>query len=333
MNRADQAKWLENHKRLALFATAIFLLPLYLLFKQLSWQILFFSINIALLGICHGSIDHLKFCLKNGRLSPKRFAAFAIAYLVLAGLVLHAWCNDPVSMLIAFLSISCIHFALSEANEMTMFEKIVWGSMPVISPCFLHRNDVICLFSALTGHQVDFTTQFAVALQVLGFLLLGLAALSLVIGSLSALEEGNPTKLMNQAANLTLLVGYVLLPPLLSFTLYFCWWHSARECIRLISNLTTVNFADGFLQFTKSAAPLTIASWVLGMFIFRSINHPGAMVSQQQITSIFFLLSSLTVPHMFVSMIFANSKLTDSKCISGNSQLRLPTRWTRNESY
>lgn len=286
-------------------ATATALIPLFLLVKDLNGQAIFFIANVLLFGVCHGSLDHLQ-CPpdRTGRVGGFRLLGFGSIYVALAGLVLYVWLRDPGPMLVSFLSISCLHFALDEDEQLPFIQRLLWGFLPVLAPCFLHVQAVSQLFSFLIGSQTAFSSEMIAALRMLGFIVCGLAFATLVVDIFAAIEKRSRASLIDSIPGALLLISSIILPPLLSFTIYFCWWHSLRQCIKLVGLFRTETFYPGLLRFMKAAAPLTLGSWALAAIIYAIVPRPGVGENfAPQIRTIFYLLSALTVPHMVLALI------------------------------
>jgi Brp/Blh family beta-carotene 15,15'-monooxygenase len=300
--------WLALHRRLATIWTAAAFLPLFFLFRDIHLQVVFFIFNVALFGISHGAVDHLR-CPpdKKGKVGIFRLLSFGVLYIGFSFLVLYVWLHDPGPMLVSFLLLSCLHFAMDEDEALPFAEKFLWGSLPVLAPCFLHAKAVGEMFSFLTGAPGDFSLALNTSLRLIGYLLLGLAVASLVVDTLGALEERSKNRLAVGASELLLLSCYLFLPPLLSFTIYFCWWHSIRQCLKLIAEFDATDFRRGLVAFARSALPLTLGSWLMACFLYLMVaSTSSAQQFALQIRTVFYLLSALTVPHMFVEIMLSN---------------------------
>ncbi|CAN5220069.1 Brp/Blh family beta-carotene 15,15'-dioxygenase [soil metagenome] len=301
--------WFDLHRRYATVATVVAVVLLLSLAKSLQWQVFFFVFNVLLFGVCHGSCDHLrcppdKYC----NVGIARLLLFAASYLAFAALVFYVWLHDPGPMLVSFLSVSCLHFAMDEDEMLSFPKKLLWGILPVLAPCFLHARDVGQLFGFLTGSQGEFSEQLNTVLQLFGFLVLGLASASLIVDIFGALQQQSKRMLAISISELALLLSYVLLSPLLSFTVYFCWWHSVRQSLKLSAKFDSSDLGRGLGKFIKHAIPFTLGSWLMALILYLTVSEPGSHQEfAQQIRTIFYLLSALTVPHMFISMFFANA--------------------------
>ncbi len=299
-------KWLLLQRKVATGATILALLPFSLLAHNLQGQVLVFVVNILLFGVCHGSLDHLR-CPpdRKGNVGKLRLAVFLIIYVALAWLLLKVWLTDPGPMLVSFLSVSCLHFALDEENHFSFGKKILWGFLPVLAPCFLHAVAVSEVFSFLIGTHVSFSASMAEVLKILGGMIVGLACSSLMLDFCAAWEGRSKIAFVECLTTAVLLLSYVLLPPLLSFTIYFCWWHSVRQCLRQISEFDSGNFANGFSIFARKAAVFTAGSWLMALVIYYVATNTATAnnTSIQAVRAMFYMLSALTVPHMFLTMI------------------------------
>jgi Brp/Blh family beta-carotene 15,15'-monooxygenase len=313
-------EWLRLHRKVATVATLLALLPFSLFAANFHWQVSIFLFNVLLLGVCHGSLDYLR-CPpdKDGRVSGLRLSLFLLAYIFLALLLLWVWFHDPGPMLVSFLSVSCLHFALDEEQDLSFAKKCLWGFLPVLAPCFLHSEAVSEVFSFLIGSQVSFSASLSEVLKILGCMIVGLACSSLLFDFCSACEARSKAALFDCFSSLVLLLSFILLPPLLSFAIYFCWWHSVRQCLRQIAQFDSVSFANGFSIFFKKAAFFTFGSWLMAVIIYLIATNSlpsvfdsavgysallkNSAAPEQATRAMFYLLSALTVPHMFLSLV------------------------------
>jgi Brp/Blh family beta-carotene 15,15'-monooxygenase len=305
-----EENWLSLHRRLATIATALALVPLLFLCKDVTGQALFFILNVLLFGVCHGALDHLQ-CPpdKNGSVSGFRLIAFGGIYLALAGLILYVWLHDPGPMLVSFLSVSCLHFALDEDRNLAFAHRLVCGFLPVLAPCFLHVHAVSQLFSFLIGSQTPFSSELVSSLRILGFIICGLATAFWLVDVIASIEKRSLNAFIDSLPEVLILMSCIILPPLLSFTIYFCWWHSLRQCIKLVARFKTETFLTGLFRFLKAAAPLTVGSWLLAATIYLVVPRDSIGQNfQEEIRTIFYLLSALTVPHMLLALVRARDE-------------------------
>ena len=87
--------------------------------------------------------------------------------------------------------------------------------------------------------------------------------------------------------------------PLIAFTIYFCFLHSIRHSISLITELDQESLMNGLLVFIKKAIPLTILAAIfclIGLyFLNNNYNLDSAILKL-----IFIGLASLTFPHILL---------------------------------
>ena len=103
-----------------------------------------------------------------------------------------------------------------------------------------------------------------------------------------------------------LMLNYYL-PPLLAFTVYFCFLHSIRHTISLIIHLNQINFKIGFLTFVKKALPLTILTIIICLItLFFLSNY--YVLDNAIIKIIFIGLASLTFPHILLEYLLEKNE-------------------------
>ena len=85
----------------------------------------------------------------------------------------------------------------------------------------------------------------------------------------------------------------------MAFTIYFCFLHSIRHIISLISELDENNISNGFKIFIKKALPLTIITAIFCVISLYLLNNTYNFDSA--ILKIIFIgLASLTFPHILL---------------------------------
>ena len=95
--------------------------------------------------------------------------------------------------------------------------------------------------------------------------------------------------------------------PLIAFTIYFCFLHSIRHSISLITELDKESLRNGLLVFIKKATPLTILTaiiWLIGLyFLNNNYNLESAILKL-----IFIGLASLTFPHILLEYLIERNE-------------------------
>ena len=95
-----------------------------------------------------------------------------------------------------------------------------------------------------------------------------------------------------------IIINYYL-SPLIAFTIYFCFLHSIRHSISLISELDENDLSNGFKIFIKKALPLTIITAIfcmIGLYLLNNIHDFDSSI----LKIIFIGLASLTFPHILL---------------------------------
>ena len=103
-----------------------------------------------------------------------------------------------------------------------------------------------------------------------------------------------------------LLLNYFF-SPLIAFTLYFCFLHSVRHSISLISTLDKRNLKKGTQKFIKKTLPLTLITAILFIVsVYFLINY---YVLDDAILKVIFIgLASLTFPHILLEYLLEKNE-------------------------
>ena len=103
-----------------------------------------------------------------------------------------------------------------------------------------------------------------------------------------------------------LIINYYF-SPLVAFTIYFCFLHSIRHIISLISELDENNISNGFKIFIKKALPLTIITAIFCVISLYLLNYTYNFDSS--ILKIIFIgLASLTFPHILLEYLIEKNE-------------------------
>lgn len=265
-------------------------------------QVVLAVIALAI-GIPHGAIDHL---IAIPRDSTKRFIAFIAIYTliaIIAALAIAKW-NLVGFQLVVLMS--ALHFGFGDsayANEnRTAASKngysslvltsyaIPAGFVPVVLPLTDKRTlDVLQELNPALINWAGLFTEFLRG-STLGFAVFSI--LLLVI-----------TRNYSLALDLVLLLALAFFaPPLVSFAIYFGFWHAIRHTARLVPKLPSA------MQKISSGKPLAVfftavipglyailGIFILGIFfVARETNN----VSSDFLWIILVIIWALTVPHM-----------------------------------
>ena len=279
-------------------------------------QIILLAIGVSVIGIPHGAMDHrIAERLLQARIGRLWAPVFALGYLSLVILVVLAWPFNPKGTLIGFLLVSVVHFGLGDTEAIDGSESkmrkyaaaIAYGLLPVGLPIAFHPTGVAMLFNWLMPGNVGFSaTAMTAASTALRFAIIP-AWLWIFF---------NAARRRSRLAMCELCVlpaVYILLPPLLGFSIYFCLWHSPRHLIDLAwwrsedatlhsdhAGIQTSPMAVGFRRLAVEAIPLTLLT-LAGIIPTALYLLPSLGANATLVRVIFIALSALTVPHMILT--------------------------------
>ena len=244
-------------------------------------------IAVLLLGVPHGGLDGAVARRVGWPTGWRAWLSFHAAYVALSALVVVCWWVWPALSLGLFLLISAVHFGASDIAE-SGAEWLPWiahGGLVCIAIPSLQPDLVAPIFTTLVGPEsipmlMDIVTS-----------LFPLWVLSCVAYCVYAYRN---KQYRQSLLSLMVLIGLVyVLPPLVSFAFYFCFWHSPGHIRRLWRSLDKAERSRSLGE----AFVYTLLAWVSVAIAFLYLNS-GATESSIQIT--FIGLAALTLPHMLL---------------------------------
>jgi Brp/Blh family beta-carotene 15,15'-monooxygenase len=289
---------IDNIQKKIFIALSIATLTIIYLLKMeinLDVQIYLLFFFVSVIGLPHGFFDFSIGKIIFNKYIKTWALCFIIIYLLIAILYFISWIIIPGISLILFLFLATYHFGFEDYNYLnkkgTVYLNInilVKGSIIVFTPILFYFDEVNHLFAILTGSSfigIEFNN-----VQKSCFIILSLFHIFF---------EKNKNKL-HKIEGLLCFFNFILLPPILSFILYFCFMHSVRHFIEsiYISNLRPKNFT------TKSFLILIVAcSLIFSFFSVTFISSTYAIsINDTIIKYIFIILACLTLPHMIFNM-------------------------------
>ena len=259
---------------------------------------------ILIVGVSHGSLDHLKGKKLLKLFNIKSTYIFYITYILISAVVVVTWILLPSITLIVFLIIASYHFGKEDThfliNNRSYFTQLLYffkGFLIILAPLTFHFQETIAIFKLLLidnevfYSSLDFIEKNNIIQKGIVF-----SFLSSVILLLKNFEKKKFLIFFDYFSILTL---NLYLTPLIAFTIYFCFLHSIRHSISLAIELDPDSVVNGFRLFVKKALPLTILTAVFSFIalylLSYSNNLDGAILKV-----IFIGLASLTFPHILL---------------------------------
>ena len=245
---------------------------------------------VVLIGLPHGAFDG---AIANHLGAGQSFAAatkFITSYCAAAVLVIAIWIIFPAITLALFLIISVIHFGRGDASAKSrsvfMMQVLLHGGLPIFGIIYFQQSNVIPLFDALTNGASD----LAILMSNITVPAMGLMA------GLYGLMAFRDASLRARFLEFILLAGvFAILPPLVSFALYFCIIHTGRHMRRIWHVLALTSSPKGLYQ---QAVVFTLASWLVGGAAFLWLETGNFDAALLRV--VFIGLAALTVPHMIL---------------------------------
>jgi len=236
---------------------------------------------IVLLGVPHGALDPLFAQVLLQLNSYAAWFGFVAVYLLLAAVVVALWWYSPLLFLIAFLSVSILHFSGDLVEGTTFAERLVYGGGVITLPALRHSTELTRLFSQLVG--ADAALPVVAVLQLISLPCL-LALFVLVVRGVRR-DRFNALEIM--AVGLLTWIA----TPLLGFAIYFCAMHSARHILR------TWQYA-GVAPRQMVLVTLLPLLAVIGFSVLGWYLLPPSSTDERMLRLLFVTLAALTLPHM-----------------------------------
>ena len=292
-----------NHSFIFFLFCNIFSLILFK-FSNFILSPLFCLFLILIIGVSHGSLDHVK----GGKLLKifkiENISLFYLSYILLAVMVVTLWIFIPSILLIIFLLVASYHFGKEDTqflhNYNSHFIGILYflkGSLVILAPLYFHFDETISIFKLLLIDNENFYSSLSFIennrLIDLGIIL---SSISSIILFIKKFTFKNFSIFFDYFS--ILILNYYL-SPLIAFTAYFCFLHSVRHSMTLIYELDNNNIKNGLLIFIRKAIPLTVLTAVICLIGIYLLNFKYDF-DNSIIKVIFIGLASLTFPHILL---------------------------------
>jgi len=267
---------------------------------------------ILTIGISHGSLDHIKGKKLFNILKINNIYLFFLSYIFVVLIVIILWLIFPATSLIIFLLVASFHFGKEDTEFLTNKNLIsnqllylLKGLLIIIAPLQFHFEETINIFKLLFVENEKF------------YILLGFIENNKILPIIFLLSASSSIflfiknfKLINFSIFLDFFSIFILnyyLPPIVAFSLYFCFLHSIRHSFSLIFQINSNNFKNGFFIFLRRALPLTILTAIIYIITLFYLNNSYEF-NDAILKVIFIGLASLTFPHILLEYLLEKNE-------------------------
>ena len=267
---------------------------------------------ILSIGISHGSLDNLKGRKLFQIFKVKKFYIFYLAYILIAIIVIILWILVPYVSLIIFLMVASYHFGkedtqflIVENSYYNQFLFLLKGSLIVFAPMYFHFEETISIFKLLLIENENFYNflDLIESKKILLYCII-LSTLANILLFTKNFELKKFTIFLDYFS--IIIINYYF-SPLVAFTIYFCFLHSVRHSISLMSELDRDDLGNGFKIFVKKALPLTIITAIfcaIGLYLLNNTYNLESSI----LKIIFIGLASLTFPHILLEYLIEKNE-------------------------
>lgn len=249
------------------------------------------AVLVAVVGMPHGGLDH-RFgrALLRPALGRWWASAFAAGYLSLMGVVFAGWWLLPLLTVFLFVALSAAHFGTAEPDPPgSLVLTALKGGMVIWVPTLVQPVEFTRLLVAVLpdGQWPD------------ELLLAPAARVSLAVMVAVAVASAFRTSLRCGLRVLGFAGVFAVAPPLVSFLLYFCGWHSLTELAKVARQADPSDTAAGLWRVVREASPLSAAAVLLIAAGWWS-GAADRPVTPWLLQTVFVGLSVVAVPHMML---------------------------------
>ena len=292
-----------NHSFIFFFVVNIFCV-LFFKYSNLNISTILCLLLILIIGVSHGSLDHVKGKKLLDLLNIKSTYIFYAIYVLISVAIIVTWMLLPSMTLILFLTIASYHFGKEDTqfliNDETYLTQLLYffkGFLIILAPLYFHFQETIAIFKLLLiDNEVFYSSlNFIETNKVI--------QIGIISSTLSSiflfLKNFEIKKFVIFLDYFSILILNYYLSPLVAFTIYFCFLHSIRHSISLAIELDPNSVIDGFKLFVKKALPLTILTGIFSFIALYLLSYSNNL--DNAILKIIFIgLASLTFPHILL---------------------------------
>ena len=267
---------------------------------------------ILTIGISHGALDDQKGKKLSKLYNVKKSYFFYLIYSLIGISIIIFWLFFPTMSLILFLIVASYHFGKEDTefliNNKNVSNLILYffkGSLIIIAPLMFHFVETINIFKLLLIENEKFYL-FLNFIEDNSILLFALS-ISLLSSIYYFLKDFKIINILIFLDFFSIIVLNYFLTPLIAFTIYFCFLHSFRHTISLITELNEKSFKVGAITFIKKAMPLTVLTaifYVISLYFLSNFYQLNDAI----LKVIFIGLASLTFPHILLEYLLEKNE-------------------------
>lgn len=281
-------------------------------FQNLNISPIICLLLILSIGISHGALDNQKGRKLLDIYRIKSIYVFYSIYLMIAVSIIVIWFFTPTLSLITFLIVAAYHFGKEDTefllsnkfntNIVLYFSK---GSLIIIAPLMFHFTETINIFKLLLIQNENFYLFLSFVEN--NYIIFFIFFISLFVHVYFFMKEFKIINMLIFFDFISILILNYFFSPLIAFTIYFCFLHSFRHSISLISELDKLNFKNGLLIFIQKAlllTGLTSIFYILSLYFLSNYYQ----INDAIFKTIFIGLASLTFPHILLEYLLKKNE-------------------------
>jgi len=259
---------------------------------------------ILSIGISHGALDNQKGKRLSQLYNIQKSYFFYLIYSLIGVSIIIFWLFFPTLSLILFLIVASYHFGkedteflINNKNVSNLILYFLKGSLIIIAPLMFHFVETINIFKLLLIENENFYL-FLNFIEDNSILLFALS-ISLLSNIYYFLKDFKIVNILILLDFFSIIALNYFLTPLAAFTIYFCFLHSFRHSISLITELNEKSLKIGAITFIKKAMPLTVLTAILYIISLYFLSN-FYQLNDAILKVIFIGLASLTFPHILL---------------------------------
>ena len=267
---------------------------------------------ILTIGISHGALDDQKGKKLIQLYNIKKPYLFYIIYSLIGISIIIIWLIFPTMSLILFLVVASYHFGkedteflINNKNVSNLILYFLKGSLIIIAPLIFHFVETINIFKLLLIENENFYL-FLNFIEDNSILLFALS-ISLLSNIYYFLKDFKIVNILILFDFFSIIALNYFLTPLVAFTIYFCFLHSFRHSISLITELNEKSLKISTITFIKKAIPLTVLTAILYIMSLYFLSN-FYQLDDAILKVIFIGLASLTFPHILLEYLLEKNE-------------------------